>query len=90
MEEDKLLELVKNSLANLNKKEKYAIAFSGGIDSTVLAKVMLDMGFSVRGYVVGMKNAHDIQQAKKSAMEIGLSLKIIEISEKEVDESMKI
>lgn len=85
----KFLEILKSSI-QLDKSEKYGIAFSGGLDSTVLAKLLLDLGYNLHGYVAGMKNSPDLQQASKAAKIIGLKLTKIELSLKDVDSAIKI
>ncbi|MBI2630354.1 hypothetical protein HYW76_04595 [Candidatus Pacearchaeota archaeon] len=86
---EKLLELLKAEISKL-PKEKIGIAFSGGIDSSLTAKIMKDSGINFRGYVAGVKNSHDIIQAKKVAEEIGFELVTIELNEKEIEEAIPI
>ena len=67
--------------------KKRAIALiSGGIDSILAAKVIMDQGIEVLGisFVIGFASKEDRtfeEHARKTAAEIGLSLKIIDISE---------
>jgi asparagine synthase (glutamine-hydrolysing) len=89
MKEEKFLSILKSSI-NLDKKEKYGIAFSGGLDSTVIAKLLLSLGYKLHGYVVGMKNSPDLIQAEKASKEIGLKLTKIELSPDEVDKAIKV
>lgn len=57
------------------KKRRYkpcAIAFSGGLDSSIIAALCPD----ARLYSVGMAGSHDMQQTKKAAALLGLSDKL--------------
>jgi asparagine synthase (glutamine-hydrolysing) len=87
---DNLIFLLKNEIKKLNKNESYALAFSGGLDSCVLAKLILNERLKVKGYVVGIKNCQDITYAKRFSKKIGLKLKVIQISEIEIKRAIKI
>lgn len=77
--------LIESILRNVNSKE-VDMAFSGGLDSSVLAKLLVDLGYKVKGYVAGTKNSKDIKQAEKSAGEIGIELVKIELCEKDIED----
>ena len=85
----KFKELLERSLKKLPQKD-LAIAFSGGLDSSVMAKAMLNLGLKFKGYVVGLKNSRDLKQAKKVAEEIGLKLIVIEITSNDVENAIPI
>ncbi|MEM3111704.1 MAG: asparagine synthase C-terminal domain-containing protein [Candidatus Anstonellales archaeon] len=51
---------------------KVAISFSGGLDSSVLAKAARDMGFDVLLITVGMENSSDIKNSIIVAKDLGL------------------
>jgi len=80
-------ELLENSLKKLYRPD-LAIAFSGGLDSSVMAKMMLNLGFKFKAYVVGVKGCKDIVQAKKVSKEIGLNLEVIELTEAEIEKAI--
>lgn len=82
-------ELLENSLRKLCQEDT-AIAFSGGLDSSVMAKIMLNLGFKFKAYVVGVKGCKDIAQAKKVSKEIGLNLGVIELTQAEIEEAIPI
>jgi asparagine synthase (glutamine-hydrolysing) len=88
MEVDYFFRLLKESISLID--EPVGLAFSGGLDSSVMAKLLLDSGKRVTGYVVGVKNSSDIRQARRVAQEIGLNLKVIILSEEEIDEAIGI
>ena len=71
-------ELLKKSIP-----ESGAIAFSGGLDSSLIAFLGLRKGNPV-GYVAGLEGSHDIEWSGKAAKMIGLPLKRIILEEEEI------
>lgn len=66
------------------KRPKALLLFSGGLDSLLAAKLLMEQGIEVLGltflsYFFGAK------QAQKSASKIGLELKIVDFSQKHLD-----
>ena len=45
--EKELLENIKNSISETVKEKKIGIAFSGGVDSTLVSKICSDMDYDV-------------------------------------------
>jgi len=78
--------LIADSVENLQGK-KIAIAFSGGVDSTLLA-LMVSKIASVNLYVVGTKGSYDIEAAKSAAKILKLPLTVIKITENDVDKGI--
>ncbi len=60
----KLLENIKNSISETVKVKKIGIAFSGGVDSTLISKICSDMDFDVTLLTIGFSESHDILLAK--------------------------
>jgi len=87
---DKLLFLIEKSVNKLDKKKGYALAFSGGLDSCVLAKIMLNKKVRFGAYVVGTKKSHDITYAKKVAKKLKIRLKVIKINENDIKIGIKL
>lgn len=56
-----------------------AVAFSGGVDSSLLAKICSDLGKHVTLLTVGFAGSHDIGFSKKIAAMMGLAHKVIEL-----------
>lgn len=54
---------VKSSL----KRQKIGIAFSGGVDSSLLAKICHDLGCDITLLTVGFANSHDLEFSRKIA-----------------------
>lgn len=72
------VEILKNSIP-----DEGAIAFSGGLDSSLIAFLGLKKGNFV-GYVAGLEGSHDILWAEKAAKMLGLPLKKIIVDEEDV------
>jgi len=62
-----------------------AVSFSGGLDSSLIAKAIEMLGVKVILYSVGLDGAHDIEAAENSASALGLPLQIRIISFDEVE-----
>jgi asparagine synthase (glutamine-hydrolysing) len=78
--------LIADSAKNLKGKE-IAIAFSGGVDSTLLALVISKIA-SVSLYVVGTKGSYDIKAAKSAAKILKLPLTVIKITEDDIEKGI--
>jgi asparagine synthase (glutamine-hydrolysing) len=60
-----------------------AVAFSGGLDSTLLAKICKDLGFEVTLLTIGFPHSQDIEFSKVIASKIGLHHHIYTLNEQE-------
>ncbi|HML04863.1 MAG TPA: asparagine synthase (glutamine-hydrolyzing) [Methanobacterium sp.] len=73
-------QLKKNLINSVEKRVKglkeVGILFSAGIDSTILAKIVSDIGIKTTLYSVGHENSIDLKFAKKTAEEMNIPLKI--------------
>ncbi|MBN2127441.1 MAG: asparagine synthetase B [Candidatus Diapherotrites archaeon] len=63
---------------------KAGIFFSGGIDSSLIAKAVSDKVKKTVLFSVGIKGSQDLIYAKKSAKEMNLDLELIEVKEKDL------
>ncbi|MHA7646601.1 asparagine synthase C-terminal domain-containing protein [Nitrosopumilus sp. S4] len=61
----KLLENIKNSISETVSNKKIGIAFSGGVDSTLISKICSEMNFDITLLTVGFADSHDILFAKE-------------------------
>ena len=61
----KLLEQIKNSVFETVKVKKIGIAFSGGVDSTLISKICSDMDYDIILLTIGFPESHDILFAKQ-------------------------
>jgi len=63
-----------------NGRKRFVVSFSGGLDSTLLAKLAMDSA-PVSGIVVGAEGSVDVKNARRSAESIGIELLEIKIDE---------
>jgi len=70
--------------------EKSSIAFSGGLDSSLLTYLALKLGKTVEPFVVGFEGCLDHAWAVEAADLLGLQVKVIELSEEDVRETAQI
>ena len=61
----KLLVNIKNSIFETVKVKKIGIAFSGGVDSTLISKICSDMNYDITLLTIGFPESHDILFAKE-------------------------
>ena len=75
----KLLDHIKNSISETIKVKKIGIAFSGGVDSTLISKICSDMNYDVTLLTIGFPESHDILFAKQVNEFLKYSHHILEI-----------
>jgi asparagine synthase (glutamine-hydrolysing) len=87
----KLLENIKNSISETVQKKKIGIAFSGGVDSTLISKICSDMNYDIILLTIGFSKSHDILFAKQVNEYLKYPHHILEIDSKSFpDVSLKI
>jgi asparagine synthase (glutamine-hydrolysing) len=73
-------ELKELLISAVEKRIKYlshvGIVFSGGVDSSIIAKLSHDLGANITLYSVGHETSSDVQFAKQAALQMDLPLKI--------------
>ena len=60
-----LLDEMDNAVKETVTDKKIGVAFSGGVDSTLLAKLVKDMGYDIHLLTIGFQDSHDINFAKE-------------------------
>ncbi|MEN4017796.1 MAG: asparagine synthetase B [Methanobacterium sp.] len=76
--------LIKSVEKRVQGLSKVGILFSGGIDSTLLAKIADDLGVETILYTVGHKDSVDIKVSKETAEAMNLQLKTRNIGVEDV------
>ena len=64
-------------------KEKVVLAYSGGLDTSVILKWLIDKGYDVIAYIADVGQEEDFKAAKKKALKLGASKVYIENLKKE-------
>ena len=64
-------------------KKKVILAYSGGLDTSVILKWLLDKGYDVVAYIADVGQNEDFKAAKEKALKIGASKVYIEDLKKE-------
>ena len=74
-----------------NHSDKVVIAFSGGVDSSLLAKICKDLGKQVHLVTIGFANSHDIIFSKSISGSLSLAMNHIayEIKEEDIIDDIK-
>ncbi|HSD04695.1 MAG TPA: asparagine synthase-related protein [Nitrosopumilaceae archaeon] len=80
---DELHQQMIQAIRHIVDDKKIGIAFSGGVDSSLLAKLCTDLGYDVILLTIGFENSHDIEFSKEIAKTLGSDHKIEKISPKE-------
>jgi asparagine synthase (glutamine-hydrolysing) len=71
------------------QNKRVAIAFSGGLDSGIIAAMAREYAEEAMLYTVGSEDSHDLREAVASAKELGMHLIHIPIGEDEVINSLR-
>lgn len=59
-------------------KQKIVLAYSGGLDTSVILRWLIDKNYEVIAYIADVGQADDFEQAKEKALQIGASEVFIE------------
>jgi len=74
-----LLENIQNSISEIVKEKKIGIAFSGGVDSTLISKICSDMNYDITLLTIGFPESHDILFAREVNEHLKYSHHVLEI-----------
>ena len=81
-----LLDEMQNAIKNTVTDKKIGVAFSGGVDSTLLAKLVKDMGYDIHLLTIGFQDSHDINFAKEVNQILSFPHSVSEIDPEKVKE----
>ena len=79
--EKELYEEMIQSIESVKESKTLGISFSGGIDSSLLAKITNDLGYDVILLTMGFEDSHDVEFSKIMAKTLGMRHEIELISE---------
>jgi asparagine synthase (glutamine-hydrolysing) len=82
---DVLLEKIKSAISKTITEKTIGIAFSGGVDSSTIAKVCWDMGYDMTLLTIGFAGSHDIEFSKQVNDILKMPHMILEINPNEFD-----
>ena len=77
--DNQLLQEIKNSISDTVSEKKIGVAFSGGVDSTLVAKICTDLNYDVALLTIGFPESHDILFAKEVNEQLSYSHHVLEI-----------
>jgi asparagine synthase (glutamine-hydrolysing) len=80
-----LLKNIEDAIKKTVPKKRFAIAFSGGVDSTLLSKILSDLKYDVTLLTIGFSESHDILFAKKVNQILQFPHHILEIDGEEFE-----
>jgi asparagine synthase (glutamine-hydrolysing) len=84
--EHALYEAVAQSISGIHQ---IAVAFSGGVDSSILAKIIHNMSKQVTLITIGFPGSHDIYFSKRIASKMGIEHKVCEIDYSDFEERVQ-
>ncbi|MHA1631887.1 MAG: asparagine synthase family protein [Candidatus Freyarchaeota archaeon] len=81
---NELSKLIRNAVSR-RCKGRLGVLFSGGLDSTIIVKVLDELGLKPRLYCSGVESGKDVENAASTADEMGLELKVETFSAEDVE-----
>ncbi|MDR0309838.1 MAG: asparagine synthase [Candidatus Methanoplasma sp.] len=85
----RLKKALENAVCSAVSSKRIAVAFSGGLDSGIIAAVAGEYAEKATLYTVGSEGAHDAREAVASAEELQMDLTHILITEEDVMEGLR-
>ena len=76
---NELLSAIQNAVKETVSGKTIGIAFSGGVDSSLTAKICKDLGYQLTLLTIGFEGSHDILFSKQVTSELKLPHKILKI-----------
>ena len=76
---EELFDKIKTAISETITEKKIGIAYSGGVDSTLISKICKDMDYDITLLTIGFSKSHDILFAKQVNEELNYPHHILEI-----------
>ena len=83
----KILESINDVCAS--KEDHIAVAFSGGVDSSLLAAICSDAGYKITLLTVGFRGSHDVEFASKVSKELNMKCKTLIVDDESFEQISK-
>ena len=87
---DKLKEALYDAVSRTVPEKEVGVAFSGGVDSTLLAKICRGLGKKVTLVTVGFSGSHDIGFSRVISAKLGMRQEIAEIAPDDFEENLRL
>lgn len=84
-QQQELLEKIESAIKTTISEKSLGIAFSGGVDSTLISKICTDLGYDITLLTIGFPGSHDILFAKEVNQYLKLPHHILEIESSSFD-----
>ena len=78
-----LFDKIKDSITKRVPEKKIGIAYSGGVDSTLVSKICKDMNYDITLLTIGFSESHDILFAKEVNEQLNYPHHVLEIDPKD-------
>ncbi|MCE2506216.1 MAG: asparagine synthase [Nitrosopumilaceae archaeon] len=78
-----LFDKIKDSITKRVPEKKIGIAYSGGVDSTLISKICKDMNYDITLLTIGFSESHDILFAKEVNEQLNYPHHVLEIDPKD-------
>jgi len=78
---NELLKNIQDAIKKTVPKKRIGIAFSGGVDSSLISKILSDLDYDVTLLTIGFSESHDILFAKEVNEQLEFPHHILEIDE---------
>ena len=74
-----LLKNIEDAIKKTVPKKRIGVAFSGGVDSTLISKILRDLEYDITLLTIGFSESHDILFAKEVNQQLQLPHHVLEI-----------
>ena len=84
-----LTDVLRAAIRGMVEGKDVAVAFSGGLDSGIVAAITKEYASSVKLYTAGVNDAYDVLESKALAETLGMEWEHIPISESDLEDSIR-